>query len=211
MVAEELTLILMDLFQTSADTGKVPTQWKEGNISGIFKIGDKFKPENYCPVSLTSIICKVLEHIVHSHVMNFMKHLKAFNILADNQHGFRAKRSPETQLIQTINDLAEGKENGDTTYMAILDFSKAFNEVPHQRLLNKLHHHGIRNNQYEWLGDFLIGRIQCVVCDGDSSAPATAISGVPQGTVLGRFLFLLYKRSATKIYRAKPGILQMIV
>ena len=130
-----------------------------------------------------------MEHIVHSHIM---KHLEEFNILSDNQHGFRAKRSTETQLIQTVHDLAEAMEKGETTHMAILDFSKAFDKVPHQRLLRKLHHHGIRNNILEWIGDFLIGRKQQVVCDGKTSDPAVVISGVPQGTVLGPLLFLLY-------------------
>jgi hypothetical protein len=121
-----------------------------------------------------------------------MKHLEKHSILSDLQHGFRAKRSTDTQLIQTADDLAHSLELGETTHMAILDFSKAFDKVPHQRLLRKLKHHGVTGNLVEWIGNFLIGRTQRVVCDGEASDPTAVISGVPQGTVLGPLLFLLY-------------------
>ena len=189
IAAEELAPILTNIFQSSVDNGILPRQWQEANIIGIFKKGDKSKPENYRPVSLTSIICKILEHIIHSHVM---KHLEKLDILVDKQHGFRAKRSTVTQLLQTTHDFTSNLEEGLTTHLAILDFSKAFDKVPHERLLSKLNTYGIRNSLLAWIRNFLTQRTQQVVCDGEKSVPKKVISGVPQGTVLGPLLFLLY-------------------
>ena len=189
IAAEELAPILTNIFQSSVDNGILPRQWREANIIGIFKKGDKSKPENYRPVSLTSIICKILEHIIHSHVM---KHLEKLDILVDKQHGFRAKRSTVTQLLQTTHDFTSNLEESLTTHLAILDFSKAFDKVPHERLLSKLNTYGIRNSLLAWIRNFLTQRTQQVVCDGEKSVPKKVISGVPQGTVLGPLLFLLY-------------------
>ena len=189
LAAEELTPILTDLFQCSVNQGVLPQQWQTANVTGIFKKGDKSKPENYRPVSLTSIICKILEHIIHSHTM---KHLEKLKILVDSQHGFRAKRSTVTQLLQTAHDLTTSLEEGLTTHLAILDFSKAFDKVPHERLLKKLEYYGIKGSLLQWFRGFLTHRTQQVVCDGETSTSRVVLSGVPQGTVLGPLLFLLY-------------------
>ena len=103
--AEQVASPLQDLFQSSIDrpTSEVPQDWKDANVAAIFKKGSRTCAANYRPVSLTSVISKVMEHIVHSHVM---KHLERQHILTDYQHGFRAKKSTETQLILTIHDLS---------------------------------------------------------------------------------------------------------
>ena len=187
--ANNLHDILTDIFQTSINSGTIPNRWKEANICGVFKKGDKNDPANYRPVSLTCVCCKILEHIIHSHVMKFLdKH----NILTDSQHGFRAKRSTETQLLLTINDISKQVDLNNTITMAILDFSKAFDKVPHKRLLSKLSAYGIDGNLLDWFSSFLSNRIQRVVCDGEVSSSKQVLSGVPQGTVLGPLLFLLY-------------------
>ena len=189
IAADELAPLLADFFQSSVDSGVLPKQWREANITGIFKKGDKNKPENYRPISLTSIVCKIMEHIIHSHVM---KHLERLDILVDRQHGFRAKRSTVTQLLETAHDFTSNLEEGLATHLAILDFSKAFDKVPHERLLSKLHTYGIRNSLLAWMRNFLTQRTQQVVCEGERSTPKKVLSGVPQGTVLGPLLFLLY-------------------
>ncbi|XP_072037037.1 uncharacterized protein [Amphiura filiformis] len=108
MAATELTPIFTKFLQETLDKGEIPHQWGEANVSAIYKKGEKSRPENYRPVSLTSVPCKeVMEHIIHSHVMG---HLEQNSILVDKQHGFRAKHSTEIQLILTLNDLTKSIE-----------------------------------------------------------------------------------------------------
>ena len=148
------------------DTCTVPDQWKEANICPIFKKGKKSDPTNYRPVSLTCVACKVLEHVTHSFVM---KHLEKYNVLTDTQHGFRAKRSTVTQLLLTNNDIVKSLNASKSVHAAILDFTKAFDKVPHRRLLIKLNHYGRRGNLLQWFESFLLKRCQSVVCSGKSS------------------------------------------
>ena len=185
----QLSPILTRLYQYSLDNGEVRTDWKIAHIVPVFKKGEKHLPSNYRPVSLTSIVCKVLEHIVHSSVMN---HFDRHKILTDNQHGFRAKRSCESQLITTIQKIASTMSSKGQVDVSLLDFAKAFNKVPHQRLLHKLDYYGVRNSTLCWIESFLHHRKQSVLLDGTKSSEAEVLSGVPQGTVLGPLLFLAF-------------------
>ena len=160
---KELAPILQIIFQRSIDQGKLPSIWKEANVSPIFKKGDKTDPANYRPISLTCVLCKVLEHIVAS---NISRHLTDQNILYDLQHGFRERRSCETQLIMLIDELSKNMQSRKQTDLVLLDFSKAFDKVAHEKLLQKLHAYGIRGDTLKWVKDFLDNRQQSVVTNG---------------------------------------------
>ena len=121
-----------------------------------------------------------------------MDHYDSLGILTDKQHGFRSRRSCETQLIITILELASSLSAGEQVDVILLDFSKAFDKVPHTRLLNKLSFYGVRGNTNQWTKDFLISRTQQVVLDGAMSSTADVLSGMHQGTVLGPLLFLSF-------------------
>ena len=190
VAADEISPVLTKIFQTSLDTGEVPADWRKANIVPLFKKGDKHQASNYRPVSLTSVTCKVLEHIVHSNVINHFLHQ---DILCDNQHGFRSKRSCETQLITTLQNITSQLRTGrDQVDVILLDFSKAFDKVPHRRLLHKLDFYGVRGDTLRWIKSFLSYRKQQVLLEGAMSAEADVISWVPQGTVLGPLLFLAF-------------------
>ena len=154
-----------------------------------YKKGDRNKAENYRPVLLTSVLSKLLEHII---CRNMLQHFEKSEVLTHLNHGFRAGFSCETQLAVTLDDLTKNHDRDLQTDVAILDFSKAFDTVPHDKLLHKLDHYGIRGELHTWIKNFLCERKMKVVIDGDHSNETEVLSGVPQGTVLGPLLFLCH-------------------
>ena len=180
---------LTNIFQYSINTAKLPSVWKHAKVVPIYKKGSRHDPANYRPVSLTSVCCKLLEHIIHSHIS---AHLDKYDILTDVQHGFRAKRSCETQLICTIDDLAKNFDRNLITDIIILDFSKAFDCVNHRKLVYKIRNYGIHDQVLNWITSFLENRTQVVEVENELSNIVSVTSGVPQGSVLGPLLFLLF-------------------
>ena len=187
--AEYICVPLAIIFNKSMYESHLPSQWKDAHVKPIFKKGRRTDPGNYRPISLTSVICKVMESMIRDSIVD---HIMANNLFCDNQHGFVPGRSCITQLLSCIEDWSHLLDLGNPIDIIYLDFKKAFDAVPHLRLLEKIRSFGIRGNLLKWLECFLIGRRQRVVIGEEHSSWTTVKSGIPQGSVLGPLLFVIF-------------------
>ncbi|BHF72724.1 hypothetical protein SprV_0401579400 [Sparganum proliferum] len=177
------------LFQTSFETGYLPPDWKSAWITPLYKGGIRVSANNYRPVSLTSICCKIMEKIIKQQLMQF---LEQNHLLSDSQHGFRNCRSCVTTLFYCVEHWIRAVDKGDVMHVIYIDFKKAFDSVPRHRLLYKLNRKGVRGKLLMWIRSFLHGRSQAVHASDQQSAEVAVRSGVPQGSVLSPTLFLVY-------------------
>ena len=187
--AREISVPLRIIFDSSFSRGEVPKDWRRANVVPIFKKGEKSNPGNYRPVSLTSIPGKIMESILRDHLLDF---LEGNALIRDSQHGFRRRRNCLTNLLEFYDWATEERDKGNPVDIVYLDFAKAFDTVPHKRLRVKLEAHGIQGRTSEWISSWLAGREQRVMINGEASKEVGVASGVPQGSVLGPLLFLVY-------------------
>jgi hypothetical protein len=165
-MSDQISKPLSILFNKSIEESGVPEDWRLANVTPILKKGERAKPENYRPVSLTSQICKIMETVIRD---KMIEHLESNGLLRNSQHGFRTGRSCMSNLLEFLDfvtQCTDGKSNVDAIY---LDFAKAFDKVPHRRLLRKLKRYGISDKLLKWIENWLGNRKQRVCVNGGRS------------------------------------------
>lgn len=177
------------LFRLSLSSGKLPSIWKHSDIRPLFKKGDSSIVANYRPISLTCTLCKILERILKDHLENYFSEN---NIIPEQQYGFTKLKSVASQMIETLDDWSNALDNKMSIDVVYFDIRKAFDNINHARLIQKLYNVGVRGKILDWIKDFLADRTFNVSIENAVSDRYTLNRGVPQGSVLGPLLFNFY-------------------
>ena len=188
-VSSSISLPLSILFNMSLSMKCYPSIWKEANVVPLFKKNDRNLPSNYRPISLLSCVGKIMERVIFKYLYNFLNERDLIN---KYQSGFQPGHSTVFQLIEIYDRICKSLDNKEYTCIAFCDISKAFDRVWHRGLLHKLKSYGIKNNMLAWFKNYLSDRKQCVVLNSTKSEYLSVKAGVPQGSVLGPLLFLIY-------------------
>ncbi|MFZ2539900.1 MAG: reverse transcriptase domain-containing protein [Oscillospiraceae bacterium] len=186
---ENLSVPLAKIFNRALKTETFPSEWKKANVLPIFKHGERHSVSNYRPISLLSSVSKIFERVIYNKIY---EHCLKYNILTIKNSGFKKLDSTINQLIHITNLIYEGLDDGFQIGMIFLDIQKAFDKIWHNGLLHKLNKYGIRGRVYGLLKSYLSGRLQRVILNGSFSEFLEILSGVPQGSIIGPLLFLLF-------------------
>lgn len=187
--ADTICYPLSNLFNLSLEQGVYPSKWKLAHVLPLFKKGDKCIASNYRPISLISCVGKLFERIIHKHLHNYLLDNR---LIYKFQSGFLQGHSTTYQLIELYHNIAKNANEHLNSCVIFCNISKAFDRVWHKGLLHKLQHYGFQGNILAWLKDYLLNRSQKVVVHDSFSSIGFIKAGVPQGSVLGPLLFLIY-------------------
>ena len=188
--ADLICIPTCNIFNQSIGQGIFPEDWKCASlVAALFKAGDRNDVNNYRPISVISIVAKVFERIVYNQLYAY---LEEHSIICKCQSGFRSTHSTVTALLEATDTWAYNIDRGKINAVVFLDLKKAFDIVDHKILLSKLSHYGIYRNEYNWFKSYLENRTQMCSINGSLSNNRSLTCGVPQGTILGPLLFLLY-------------------
>ena len=188
---EAMIPYLARLLDITMNNGALPADWKRAMVVPVHKGGDRSLVTNYRPVSLSSVVCKQMEHVIAS-ASHLRQVLDKNDWLYEGQHGFRPGYSCQGQVITVCQDIEDSMDNGDRIDAIVIDFSKTFDLVPHDRLLMKIAIASVDSWVVAWVREFLLGCTQRISVGGQLSVEVRVRSGVTQGSVLGPILFLAY-------------------